>query len=290
MEDFCMDKLIVTAALTGAQQGKAANPNIPEQPEEIVQQAVECWQAGAAIVHIHARDKNGRPTADVEVFRRIFEPIKEKTDLVICLSTGGARTLPLQQRVAILPAFKPDLASFNIGSAMQGIYDLKSKKWIVDFTLAQSFADLEYIGRTMLENETKPELEIYDWGMINNALLFRNMGVLKEPLHFSFVLGMPGQTTSATPKNLLHLVESIPPGSTYQVIGIGRHQFPMVTMGIIMGGHIRVGLEDNIYIEKGELARNNAQLVEKAIRIARELGREIATPQEARKILSLRPA
>lgn len=285
-----MEKLIVTAALTGAQQGKAANPNIPEQPEEIVQQAIECWRAGAAIVHCHARDKSGRPTADVEVFRRIFEPLKEKTDLVICLSTGGARTLPLQQRVAMIPAFKPDLASFNIGSAMQGIYDFKNKKWLVDFTLAQSFADLEFIGRTMAENGTKAELEIYDWGMINNALLFRDIGVLNEPLHFSFVMGMPGQTTSGTPKNLLHLVESIPPGSNYQVIGIGRHQFPMVTMGIIMGGHIRVGLEDNLYIEKGDLAQSNAQLVEKAIRIARELGREIATPQEARKILSLRPA
>jgi 3-keto-5-aminohexanoate cleavage enzyme len=285
-----MERLIVTAALTGAQQGKAANPNIPEQPQEIVQQAIDCWRAGAAIVHCHARDKNGRPTADVEVFRQIFEPLKAKTGLVICLSTGGARTLPLQQRVAMIPAFKPDLASYNIGSAMQGIYDFKNKKWIVDFTLAQSFADLEFIGRTMLENGTKPELEIYDYGMINNALLFRDMGVLIEPLHFSFVLGMPGQTTSATPKNLLHLVESIPAGSTYQIIGIGRHQFPMVTMGIIMGGHIRVGLEDNLYIEKGELAQSNAQLVEKAIRIARELGREIATPQEARKILSLRPA
>jgi len=285
-----MEKVIVTAALTGAQQAKAANPNIPEQPEEIVQQAIECWRAGAAIVHCHARDKNGRPTAEVEVFRQIFQPLKEKTDLVICLSTGGARTLPLQQRVAMIPAFKPDLASYNIGSAMQGIYDFKNKKWIVDFTLAQSFADLEFIGRTMVENGTKPELEIYDYGMINNALLFRDIGVLKDPLHFSFVLGMPGQTTSATPKNLLHLAESIPARSTYQVIGIGRHQFPMVTMGIIMGGHIRVGLEDNIYIEKGELAQSNAQLVEKAIRIARELGREIATPQEARKILSLRPA
>lgn len=285
-----MEKLIVTAALTGAQQGKAAHPNIPEQPQEIVQQAIECWRAGAAIVHCHARDKDGRPTAEVEVFRQIFEPLKAKTDLVICLSTGGARTLPLQQRVAMVPAFKPDLASFNIGSAMQGIYDFKNKKWIVDFTMAQSFADLEFIGRAMVENGTKPELEIYDYGMINNALLFRDMGVLQEPLHFSFVTGMPGQTTSATPKNLLHLVESIPPGSTYQVIGIGRHQFPMVTMGIIMGGNIRVGLEDNLYIEKGKLAQSNAQLVEKAIRIARELGREIATPQEARKILSLRPA
>jgi len=285
-----MEKLIVTAALTGAQQGKAANPNIPEQPEEIVQQAIECRQAGAAIVHIHARDKDGRPTADVEVFRRIFEPLKEKTDLVICLSTGGARTLPLQQRVAMIPAFKPDLASYNIGSAMQGIYDFKNKRWIVDFTMAQSFADLEFIGRTMLENGTKPELEIYDWGMINNALLFRNMGVLKEPLHFSFVMGMPGQTTSATPKNLLHLVESIPSGSTFQVMGIGQHQFPMVTMGMLMGGHIRVGLEDNLYIERGKLAQSNAQLVEKAIHIARELGREIATPQEARKFLSLRQA
>jgi 3-keto-5-aminohexanoate cleavage enzyme len=282
-----MEKLIITAALTGAQQGKEANPNLPEQPDEIVEQAIECWRAGAAIVHIHARDKNGRPTSDVEVFRQIYEPLKEQCDLVICLSTGGARSLPLKDRVAIIPAFKPDLASFNIGSAMQGLYDSKNRKWLIDFTMAQSFADLEFIGRAMLENGTKPELEIYDLGMINNALLFRDIGVLKEPLHFSFVLGMSGQTTTATPKNLLHLVESMPTGSTYQVIGIGRHQFPMVTMAMIMGGHIRVGLEDNLYIERGKLAKNNAQLVEKAVRIARELGRETATPTEAREILSL---
>ena len=282
-----MEKLIITAALTGAQQGKAANPNLPEQPGEIVAQAIECWRAGAAIAHIHARDTDGRPTSDVEVFRQIYEPLKDQTDLVICLSTGGARSLPLKDRVAVVPAFKPDLASFNIGSAMQGIYDFKNKKWLVDFTMAQSFADLEFIGRTMLKNGTKPELEIYDYGMINNALLFRHIGVLKDPLHFSLVMGIPGQTTSATPKNLLHLVESIPPEATYQVIGIGRHQFPMITMGMIMGGHIRVGLEDNLYIEKGKLAQGNAQLVEKAVRMARELGREIASPAEARRILSL---
>jgi 3-keto-5-aminohexanoate cleavage enzyme len=280
-----MEKLIITAALTGAQHGKAANPNLPEQPDEIVSQAIECWRAGAAIAHIHARDKNGRPTSEVAVFRQIYEPLKEQTDLVICLSTGGARSLPLEDRVAVVPALKPDLASFNIGSAMQGIYDFENKKWLVDFTLSQSFAELEFIGRAMLKSGTKAELEIYDFGMINNALLLRDMGVLFEPLHFSFVMGIPGQTTTATPKNLLHLVESIPPGSTYQVIGIGRHQFPMVTMGIIMGGHIRVGLEDNLYVEKGKPARSNAQLVEKAVRIARELGREIATPNEARKIL-----
>jgi 3-keto-5-aminohexanoate cleavage enzyme len=282
-----MEKLIITAALTGAQQGKAANPNLPEQPDEIVEQAIECWRAGAAIVHCHARDKEGRPTADKEVFRRIFEPLKEKTDLVICLSTGGARSLPLEERVAMIPAFKPDLASYNIGSAMQGIYDFKNKKWLVDFSMSQSFADLEFIGRTMLENGTKAELEIYDFGMISNALLFRDIGVLKEPLHFSFVMGIPGQTPTASPKNLLHLVESLPPGSTYQVIGIGRHEFPMITMGIILGGNIRVGLEDNLYIERGKLASSNAQLVEKAVRIARELGRKIATPWEARRILSL---
>jgi 3-keto-5-aminohexanoate cleavage enzyme len=139
----------------------------------------------------------------------------------------------------------------------------------------------------MLESGTKAELEIYDVGMINNALLFRDIGILKEPLHFSLVLGIPGQATTATPKNLLHLVESLPPGSTYQVIGIGRHQFPMVTMGMIMGGHVRVGLEDNLYMERGKLAQSNAQLVEKAVGIARQLGREIATPTEAREILSL---
>lgn len=282
-----MERLIITAALTGAQQGKEANPNLPEQPHEIIEQALECWNAGAAIVHIHARDERGRPTANPHIFQEIVDGIRAKSEVVICLSTGGAAKIPLHERVGMVPALRPELASFNIGSTMTGRYDFKEKRWVSDFTLAQSYSELEYIARTMLEAGTKPEIEIYDPGMINNALLLHDVGVLKSPLHFSFVMGIPGQINAPTPKHLLFLSELIPCGSTWQAIGIGVHQFPIITMAMLMGGHVRVGMEDNLYISRGVLAERNAQFVEKAVRIAEELGRSVATPQEARSILGL---
>lgn len=282
-----MEKLIITAALTGAQQGKEANPNLPEQPGEIIQQAVECWEAGASVIHIHVRDKEGRPTADPAVFKQVVDGIQAKSDAVLCLSTGGAAKLSLEQRVAMVPALKPELATLNIGSTMTGRYDFAEGKWRSDFTLAQSYSDLEFIARTMLENGTKPEIEIYDPGMINNARLFHKMGAIAKPMHFSLVMGIPGQINVPTPKHLLYLSESLPQGSTWQVIGIGASQFPMVAMGIVMGGHVRVGLEDNLFISKGVMAESNAQFVEKTVRIAGELGRDIATPEEARRILGL---
>jgi len=283
-----LEKLIITAALTGAQQGKEANPNLPEQPEEIIRHAIECWEAGAAMVHIHARDREGKPTAEPKVFKEISDGIKAKTDLVICLSTGGAAKISLEQRIGMVPALKPELASFNNGSTMTGRYDFKKRKWISDFTLSQSYSDLEKIARTMLEAGTKPEIEIYDPGMINNALLLEKIGAIVKPMHFSFVMGIPGQINTPIPKHLLYLSENLPEGSTWQVIGIGIHQFPMVTMGMLLGGHVRVGMEDNLYLSRGVMAENNAQLVEKAVRIAREIGRPLATPDEARKILSLK--
>lgn len=287
-EENRVEKLIITVALTGAQQGKGANPNLPEQPEEIIHQAFECWQAGAAAVHIHARDIEGKPTASPAVFGEIVDGIKAKTDLVICLSTGGAAKISLQERIGMVPALKPELASFNIGSTMTGRYDFENQKWLSDFTLSQSYSDLEMIARAMLEAGTKPEIEIYDPGMINNALLFEKIGGIVKPMHFSFVMGIPGQINTPTPKHLLYLSESLPEGSTWQVIGIGVHQFPMATMGMLLGGHVRVGMEDNLYISRGVMAENNAQFVEKIVRIAGEIGRPIATPDEARDILGLK--
>jgi 3-keto-5-aminohexanoate cleavage enzyme len=283
-----LEKLIITAALTGAQQGKETNPNLPEQPEEIIQQAMECREEGAAIVHIHARDREGKPTADPGIFKEISDGIRAKTDLVVCLSTGGAAKISLKERIGMVPALKPELASFNIGTTMTGRYDFENQKWLSDFTLSQSYSDLELIARTMLEAGTKPEIEIYDPGMINNAVLFEKIGAIVKPMHFSFVMGIPGQINTPTPKHLLYLSEALPEGSTWQVIGIGIHQFLMVTMGMLMGGHVRVGMEDNLYISRGVMARSNAQFVEKIARIAREIGRPVATPDEARELLGLK--
>jgi 3-keto-5-aminohexanoate cleavage enzyme len=282
-----MRKVVITAALTGARQGKEANPNIPISPDEIIEEAAGCLSAGAAIIHIHARDKDGKPTADPVVFKEIVDGIKEKGDAIFCLSTGGAATIPLEERIGMVPALKPDFASFSVGSGLTGRYNKDKKEWAVDFNLTQSLKDLEFIARTMLENGVRPELEIYDLGMISNALLLRDIGVIKEPMHFNLVLGMPGQGPKPTVKNYLHLAETIPDGSTWHATGIGRHEFEVVAMAVLMGGHVRVGLEDNIYLEKGVLAPSNASLVEKAVRIIKDLGAAPATPAEAREILKL---
>ena len=282
-----MRKVVITAALTGARQGKEANPNIPISPDEIIEEAAGCLSAGAAIIHIHARDKDGKPTADPEVFKEIVDGIKKKGDAIFCLSTGGAATIPLEERIGMVPALKPDFASFSVGSGLTGRYNYDKKEWAVDFNLTQSLKDLEFIARTMLDNGVKPELEIYDLGMISNALLLRDIGVIKEPMHFNLVLGMPGQGPLPTVKNYLHLSETVPEGSTWHATGIGRHEFEVVAMSVLMGGHVRVGLEDNIYLEKGVLAPSNASLVEKAVRIIRDLNSVPATPAEAREILKL---
>ena len=285
-----MDKLIVTAALTGAQQGKEANPNLPEQPDEIIRQAVECWRAGAAIVHLHARDERGKATSDVRVFRRIVEGIRAAgCDVVINLTTGGAIAgLPLRERIAVVPELKPEIASFSVGAAMVGRYDAEQKRWARDFTMPISYTDMETIARTMLDNGVRPELEVYDAGMLNNAAILREQGWLADPLWINFVMGIPGQVTTTTPKNLLHLAESLPPKAMWLVSAIGgRAHWPMAAMALALGGHVRTGLEDNVYIERGVLASGNAQMVEKMVRLAREIGREVATAEETREILRI---
>lgn len=285
------DKLILTAALTGAQQGKEANPNLPEQPEEIIRQAVECWRAGAAIVHIHARDEQGKATSDIQIFRLIVEGIRAAgCDVVINLTTGGAIAgLPLARRIAVVPELRPEIASFSVGAAMVGSYDAEKKRWTRDFTMPISYADLETIARTMLENDVRPELEVYDAGMLNNIAILRECRWLTEPLWVNFVMGIRGQAMAATPKNLLYLVENLPSKAFWLVTAIGgQAHWQMAAMAMVLGGHVRTGLEDNIYIERGALASGNPQMVEKMVRLAREIGREIASPEETRKILRLR--
>jgi 3-keto-5-aminohexanoate cleavage enzyme len=272
-----VDKVIIAAALTGSRITREKTPYIPIRPEEIVQSAIECWQAGAAIVHIHVRDPDtGLGTQDVNLFRRVVEPLREKTDLVLCLTTSGipGRNLPTEQRLAPL-VLKPELASLDAGSINLGGEV---------FLNPPSF--LDEAARRMREATIKPELEVFDMGMVVTCLGMRNEGKLKDPLHVQFVLGTPWGAP-ATPKSLLHLHEHIPSDATWSVIGIGKAQLPMSMMALTMGGHVRVGMEDNIYYQSGVLATSNAQLVERIVRIAREYGREIATPAEARTILGL---
>lgn len=270
--------MIITAAITGSRIMRDVAPYIPYTPEEIVRSSMECWDAGASIVHIHVRDpKTGLGTQDIELFRQVATPLREKTDLVLCLTTSGiaGRNLPVEDRLVPLE-LEPELASFDAGSINLGGGVFSNPP---DF--------LDTAARMMKERGVKPEIEIFDSGMIVTALRMRDEGKLDDPLHFQFVLGTPWGAP-ATPKTLLYFLEHLPENATWSVIGIGKGHLPMSMMGLIMGGNIRVGMEDNIYYERGVLAKTNAQFVERIGRIAREYGREIASPAEARIILGLR--
>lgn len=269
-----MDELIITAALTGAEVTKADNPNVPVTPEEIAEAAREARAAGASIVHIHVRDERGLPTQSPEVFRRTIELIRERTDIVVQVSTGGAVGMTPAERLG--PVYlRPEMATLTTGTVNFG-----------DGVFLNAPGDIETFAREMMARGVKPEVEVFDVGMIQNALTLVKKGLLTPPLHFDFVMGVPGGIPG-TPKNLLHLIESIPGGSTWSVAGIGRTELPLGVMAIILGGHVRVGFEDNVFYSKGILAESNAQLVSRIVRVARELGREVAAPDETRRILGI---
>ncbi len=274
-----MQKVIITAAITGSRMMRDVAPYIPITPEEIAQSAIECWQAGASVVHIHVRDpKTGLGAQDLDLFRKVVERIREKTDLILSLTTSGipGRNLPVEERLVPLQ-LKPELASFDAGSInLGGSVFINTPEF------------LDEAARKMKEAGVKPEIEVFDAGMLVTALRMRDQGKLDEPLHFQFVLGTPWGAP-ATPKSFLHLHDQMPSNATWSIIGIGRGYLPMAMMALIMGGHIRVGMEDNIYVNPGVLARTNAELVDRVIRICREYGREVATPAEARTILGFKP-
>jgi len=300
-----LDKLIVTVAITGG-ASPASNPHLPKTPEEQVRATIDAYNAGASIVHIHARNpETGMPEHKATFFERAIVPIKEQCKIIINVSTGGSgrrvdgdwlyKEIPeesVKGRVSVIPELcknpksKPDLASFNCGSPVIDIYSKSKDEFALNFVMVHSFADMRYVASVMKQNGVKPEIECYDVSMINNALFLQEIGVFSKPLHFQCVMGILGGIPASV-DNLSHMVRQIPKDCTWSVCAVGLNQFPMVTMGIIMGGHVRVGFEDNIDIEKGVRARSNAEMVEKVVRIARELGRGIATPEEARKILGL---
>lgn len=269
-----MEKLIITVAPTGNVPTKAMNPFLPVTPEEILQTAEECRAAGASLVHIHARDATGKPTLDPDVFERIHNLISSRTDLIVQISTGGRAGMDPKARAAAVRRIRPEMASLTTGSMN-----------FPDRVYANPQNEIEFLAGVMKQVGTKPEMEIFEPGMIANALALADKDLAEPPLHFDFVLGSRG-SLPASPKNLLFLSELIPAGSTWTVASVGRWQLPMAVLSIIMGGHVRVGLEDNIFTRKGELATNQ-QLVARVARIAAEVGRPLATPEEARRILGL---
>lgn len=269
--------LIITVALTGAEVTLEQCPHLPVTPEQIGQAAAEACQAGASIIHLHVRTPDGQPTQDPEVFRQAIAAIRARCDAIVQISTGGAVGADTQERLR--PVYlRPEMASLTTGSVNFGD-EIFANPW----PLVQEFA------RTMQQEGVKPEIEVFDAGMIANALRLRDKGLISEPLHFDLVLGVPGGMP-ATVRNLAFLVESLPPGCTWSAAGIGRMQTTIAAAAMAMGGHVRVGFEDNIYYRRGELAQSNAQLAARVARIAAELDRRVATPAEARRILSLKGA
>lgn len=269
-----MDKLIITAALTGAEVTKEQQPALPVSPDEIAEAAYECYKAGASIVHVHARDEEGNPTQAYEVYKEIKEKIEAKCDIIVQPSTGGATWHTPEERLQPVE-LKPEMATLSCGTCNFGPEV---------FMNTQDY--IEKFASRMKELGVKPEIEVFERGMINNALRLVKKGLIDAPLHFDFVLGVPG-ACPGTPEDLMHMVKSIPEGSTWTVAGIGRAELPLAVMAIVLGGNVRVGFEDNVYYSKGVLAASNAQLVERIARIAKEMDREVATPEEARKILGI---
>jgi 3-keto-5-aminohexanoate cleavage enzyme len=272
-----MEKLIITAAVTGSRTPKEKSPYIPITPEEIATSAIEAVKAGAAIVHIHVRDLNTKlGTQDKKLYQQVLDKIYSEVNPVVCLTTSGipGKNLGYEERFIPLQ-FRTELASFDAGSIN-----------VNDGVFLNPPDFLKQLSLKMKEFGVKPELEVFDTGMIEYCKYLAKEGFLEKPLHFQFVLGVRGGA-QADIKTLLHMVELLPENSTWSVIGIGKGQLPMVMAGMILGGHVRVGLEDNIYYSKGRLAKSNAELVERVVRIAGEYGREIASPDEARKILSI---
>lgn len=271
-----MENLIITCALSGAEVTKENNPAVPYTPEEMAEAAYEAYRAGASIIHLHVRENNGKPTQDKEVFRKNIELIKEKCpDVIVQVTTGGEVGMTDDQRLQAVELY-PEMATLDAGTINFG-----------DDIFINSWPSLINFAKRMQEYHVKPEIEVFDRGMIQNAVRLNKMGLLDSPMHFDFVLGVPGGMP-ATMEDLLHMVRSIPQGSTWTVAGVGKDQLPMAVAAILIGGHARVGLEDNVYYSKGVLAESNAQLVKRIARIAKEIGREVATPDEARKILNIK--
>ena len=272
-----MEKLIITVALTGNVPTKQMNPHVPVTPDEIAADVRRCADAGAVLFHVHARDAQRQPTLEPSAYKKNVLKIKEiAPEVIIQLSTGGRAGKDWEARVNPIRLL-PEMGSFTTGSNnLPGIVYENSPQFI------------EYLARVYQETDVKPEIEVFETGMINNAMYLQNKGLIRPPLHFDFVLGAPG-AMPGTVKNLQFLSETIPQDSTWTVAGIGKAEIPLSTAAIVMGGHVRVGLEDNLSMPDGSPA-SNPLLVETIVRIAHEVGREIATPDEARSILSLNPA
>ena len=299
-----MAKVIITAAITGSIHTPSMSPYLPVTPEQIADEAIRVHEAGGTVAHIHVRDpETGAPTADQDAYREIAAKVKKRCDLILCFTTGGRLGEPVEKRLKVVSTLKPELSSLNAGSLNFALFHVadKVKTWkfpwekeylegTEDFIFPNTFRTMRQYLSVMNENETKPEFEIYDVGMINNVAFLIEAGYVRKPVYLQFVMGILGGIP-ATLQNLIFLVESAKSAIgdfEFSVCAAGKMQFRLCTQSLMLGGHARVGLEDNLYLDKGVIAKSNAEQVSKMIRIAKELGFKPATPNEARKILNLK--
>ena len=299
-------KVIITCAVTGSIHTPTMSPHLPCTPEEIAEQAIAAADAGASILHLHARDpETGQPTADADVFMQFLPKIKRECDAVVNITTGGSSLMTLDQRLAAPKQVSPEMASLNMGSMNFGLFPLKKRydDWQFDWepklldatrevVFKNTFADIEQIFDVLGQGcATRFEFECYDVGHIQTLAFYLREGLIQKPVFVQFVLGVLGGI-DASPESLLHMKSTADRllGDQYQfsVLAAGRMQIPLATVGAILGGNVRVGLEDSLLIDKDELATSNAQQVQKIRRIIEELGHEIATPDEARELLALK--
>lgn len=279
-------KTVITAALTGVLARREQCPYIPYTPKEIAEEGKRAVEAGASILHIHARQNDGAPAYDIETYRQIGEEVRKLCPTVIINYSTGAVGLTKEQRIQHITALKPDMAALNMGSMNYAIYSPKTKEFYHDFVFFNPFSEIKFYLEQMKEAGTVPEMEVFDNGHINNAMPLIDMGILTKPYVFSFVMGVLGGIPIST-KNILHQASCVPEGSHWQVIGIGRKQWQAAAAAITIDGNFRVGLEDNFYLPEGEMAKSNGELVEAGAKLVRMLGREVATIEETRAMLNM---
>ena len=280
------DRVIVTCALTGVLANRDQCPWVPYTPAEIAEEARRALEAVAAVVHIHARTDEGGPTYDAATYAAIKAETEKRCPVILNFSTGGAG--PMETRVAHIAQVKPAIGALNMGSMNYAKYSQKRREFVFDFVFENPFRDISYLLSVMKEARVKPELECFDVGHTNSIWPLLDKGLLKQPLQFSFIMGVLGGIR-ATSENLAMQAREAPPDSTWEVIGISHEQWRMICAALALGGNVRVGLEDNFYLDAvgKEMAKSNGDLVAKAVRMARDIGREPATVEEARAMLSL---
>lgn len=270
------DKIIISCAIVGGGTKREQTPYLPITPQEIADQAVDAWKAGASVVHIHVREDDGTPSMNFDRFKYIFDNIRSRCDVVINLTSANLGS-SIAERIRPFAELKPELASLDCGTLNWGHTTI--------FENSPEF--LTAAAKKMLAVNVKPEIEIFDAGMLDNAVYLIKQGLIQEPAYFQFVLGAAGGAP-ATVKSLLYLVESLPAGSNWSAFGIGKSNLDILYAALALGGNIRVGLEDNIYMSKGVLAKSNAEFVERAVRIVKEFNKQPATPDETRELLGLK--